>query len=159
MRLWTKIVILILNFLRSRRGRNSPSSQVSPVIFEQGNDPGTGQLRIVANLEKMDRVDDARNISFEEISEVAFSKGRSVLIEEYFETKLVEGQQMEERQFKIVGLTLGGRPLVVVLTPRDKFGQAKRVVTAWQVSRKSKEVRKLLKELPHIARELVKKRE
>ena len=124
---------------------------ISPLIFQQGEDPGVGQLRVVGNFGKMGLLWSGRKISFREVYEVMFGKGRSTVIEEFFESKEVDGKVIHERQFKIVGLTEAGRPLMVVFTPRDEFGMAKRVVTAWQVSRKSKEVKKLLRDMPHLS--------
>ena len=100
----------------------------------------------------MRKVASDRNISFREIHEAMFSKGRSTFLEEYSEP--IGDNQSIERQFRIVGLTNSGRPLVVVFTPRDSFGVAKRIVTAWQVSRRSKEVRKLLTDCPHLQDQL-----
>lgn len=128
--------------------------QMNPIIFEQGKDPGEGYLRIVGNLAKIEKVESDRSISFREIHEVMFSKGRSAFLEEYQERKEFNGEQILERQFRIIGLTRSGKPVVVVFTPRDKFGVAKRIITAWKPSRKSKEIEKLLKDCPHLKDEL-----
>lgn len=120
------------------------------VTFNSDADPGEGQLRVVGHVLKMKLVFDKHGVTFREAHEVIFGKGRSTFLEEKLVPKEIEGASILERQFKIVGLTVSGKPIVVVITPRDEFGTAKRIVTAWQVSRKSKEVRKLLKDCPHL---------
>lgn len=119
------------------------------IVFEAGKDPGEGFLRVVGSLNKMDKVENDRDISFKEIHEVMFSKGRSTFLEEYIEVKKKGDTKLEERQFRIVGLTKSGRAILVVFTPRDG-GMAKRIITAWQVSRDSEEYWKLLKDCPHL---------
>lgn len=127
-----------------------------PIIFEQGKDPGEGFLRIVGNHEKMEKVAGERDITFREIHEVLFGKGRSIVVAETLVTKKNGDKEVQERQFKIVGLTNAGWPILVVMTPRDTHGLAKRVVTAWQASRKSDEVRKLLADFPDLVGQLAK---
>lgn len=123
------------------------------IVFVAGKDPGEGLLRIVGNFHKMGEVEAGREISFKELYEVMFSKGRSTFVEEYIEVKNKSGQEVGERQFRIVGLTNAGRPILVVFTPRDG-GAAKRIITAWQVSETSDEYSKLLRDCPHLAEEL-----
>lgn len=123
------------------------------VVFEQGKDPGMGQLRVVADLDKVQENENKRDISLRETAEVLFSKGRSTFIEEY-NRKTKDEKRPVERQFKIAGLTNEGRPLLVVINPRDDGGVAKRVVTAWELSRKSAEVKKLLSEYPQLKEEV-----
>ena len=125
------------------------------VVFEQGKDPGEGSLRIVGDLEKMITVEGKHSVSFREVSEIVFGKGTSTFIEQYSrETKKGENTFVEE-QYRIVGLTKEGRPLIVVLTPRDN-GFAKRIITSWQISRDSAEFKKLLKDCPHLSDRLPK---
>lgn len=97
-----------------------------------------------------------RSISFREISEALFAKGRSTHISEKKVKKVWNGQEIEERQFKSIGLTKGGRPLIIVMTPRDA-GVAKRIITAWEAGSSSKELKKLIKDIPNLALEIRKK--
>lgn len=121
-----------------------------PIIFEQGKDPGEGFLRIVADLDKVNENKIKREISFRDLYQIVFGKGTSWLLKEYVKKWVYEGKDFEEKQYRIIGLTQDGKPLIVVLAPRGEFGLAKRVVTAWTPSIKSNEVKLLLKELPHL---------
>ena len=132
------------------------TSDQDPIIFEMGKDPGEGQLRIVADLDKVKKNEAKRDITFRELYEVVFGKGTSLLLQEYIEKWVYNDKNFEEKQFRVIGLTNEGRPLIVVLAPRDEYGLAKRVVTAWSPSLDSKEVLKLLKELPHLASKIAK---
>jgi hypothetical protein len=123
------------------------------IIFEVGRDPGQGFLRVVGNLAKVVEVGDKRDISLKEMYEVVFGKGRSTLIEEYLEEKQYNGQKIIERQFRIAGLTNNNRPLLIVLTPRDEAGLAKRIITAWQLGSDSPELKKLYLDCPHLLEE------
>lgn len=124
------------------------------IIFEQGKDPGEGLLRVLGDFDKLQGLEKDRNITFREIYQIVFGKGRSTLLKEQFVLKENEGIEVQERQFKIIGLTAAGRPLLVVTNPRGVGGLIKRIVTAWQVSRDSNEVKQLIGEYPELANEL-----
>jgi len=125
------------------------------IIFEKGKDPGEGSLRIVGDLQKMITIEGKHSVSFHEVFEIVFGKGTSTFIEQYSkETKKGEDTFVEE-QYRIAGLTKEGRPLIVVMTPRDN-GHAKRIITSWQISKDSEEFKKLLKDCPHLAAKLPK---
>ncbi len=123
-------------------------------VFEEGKDPGEGYLRIVGSVPKIQKVRSEREVTFREIHEVVFGKGRSKLIKEYTKQSTVDGIIRSERQFRILGLTKSGKPVVVVLTPRDEGGLAKRIITAWKVSKNSKIVKHFISQFPHLEREL-----
>lgn len=132
------------------------NNKLEQIIFEQGKDPGEGQLRIVADLDKVNKNIVERNVTFRELYEIVFGKGTSILLKEYTKKWTYEGKDYEEKQFKIIGITNEGRPVVVVVAPRGKHGLAKRVVTAWSPSLDSKEVLRLLKELPQLETKIAK---
>jgi uncharacterized DUF497 family protein len=129
---------------------NTESLLLDPLI-----DPGKGYLRTVVNLSKVEELDSKpdRRITYREIHEVMFSKGRSSFIEKYLELKLYKETEVSEEQYRIIGVTNSGRPLMIVFTVRDK-GLAKRIITAWQPSIKSKDLKKLLKEYPELKDEI-----
>lgn len=128
----------------------------NPIIFEKGQDPGSGELRVVADMEKLEKIEAGRSITLREIYEVIFGKGRSVHLEEFFHESEVDGAIVRERRFKSVGLTNNGKPLVVIIAPGDEGGLKKKVVTAWRTSRAGPEVAKLLEDLPGLKDELIK---
>lgn len=119
------------------------------IIFEAGNDPGEGQLRITGHLEKIIKIEDKHNVSFREAHQIVFGKGTSTFISEITKESEKDGVTYTERQFRIAGLTDEGRPILVVITPRDN-GYAKRIITAWQLSKDSEEVQKLLSDCPSL---------
>jgi uncharacterized DUF497 family protein len=123
------------------------------IIFEADKDPGEGQLRIVGHLEKVNKIADKHNVSFHEAHQVIFGKGTSTFISESTKTSEKNGTTYTEKLFKIAGLTNEGRPIIVVFTPRDE-GHAKRVITAWQLSKDSHEVKKLLNDCPQLKEKL-----
>ncbi len=120
------------------------------IIFEQGKDLGEGVLRIVGNLDKMFTVESKHAVSFKEADDVIFGKGTSTFLEKYTREFKKEETTYIEEQFKIVGLTSAGRPVLIIITPRDN-GFAKRVITGWQVSHDSSELKKLLEDCPGLA--------
>lgn len=134
------------------------SSEEGAIIFERGMDPGTGYLRIVGDLAKIEKNnrDPAREISLKEIYQVVFGKGRSTCFKEYNHESCYEGKITRVRQFQIVGLTDAGSPVLVVIEPRDRYGLAKRIVTSWRVGCSSKYVKKLLRDCPHLKGEIKK---
>jgi hypothetical protein len=127
-----------------------------PFIFEKGKDPGTGHLRIVADLCKLEIIESKRLISINEIYEVVFGMGRSLHLEEFFHESEVNGKIFRERRFKSVGLTNAGKPLIVIIATGADSGLKKKIVTAWRTSRTGVEVTKLLEALPHLKEELIK---
>lgn len=117
------------------------------VVFEQGKDPGMGQLRLVGHLEKVYKIGDKHDVSLKEAYQIVFGKGTSTFISEIVKTSEKDGKTYSEKQFRLAGLTDEGRPLLVVITPRDN-GTAKRIITAWQLSKDSNEIKKLLNDCP-----------
>lgn len=128
---------------------------LGPYIFEQGKDPGAGKLRLVADKEKLDKIESGREVTLLEIYQVLFGMGRSIQLEEFYHEGKVEDVPVRERRFKAIGLTNAGKPLIVIFAPLEEGGFKKKLVTAWRHSRKSIEVEKLLNALPQLRSELI----
>lgn len=122
------------------------------VLVDPKNDPGAGLLRVVMNLDKALLVEEGRQITVKEATEVIFGKGRSTHIEQYTQ-KSNNPSYPDAEQHRIAGLTNEGRPLLVIIEPRDAGGVAKRVVTAWQLRETSGEFKKLMKDVPNLRSE------
>lgn len=120
-------------------------------IFIQGHDPGIGQLRVVGNFSKIlkNKNDPTREITLKEAYEVVFGKGTSTFILKKTKRWYKNWVIYSEEQHRIAGITSKGRAILVVITPRDN-GFEKRVITSWPLSKKSKELKKLLQDCPQL---------